>query len=140
LAVEVLRSFGTIRLRVTGASMLPAIWPGDVLWISRCSFSEMRVGEIALFVRYGRLFAHRAIAWSDTHLGTRGDGNPNPDPPVNQAEFLGKVDGVMRAGRMVRIDPKPSLLRRAVSGLARRSVAAARVLVRLHHLQHRMHP
>jgi hypothetical protein len=31
LALDVLRSFGEARLPVTGASMLPSIWPGDIL-------------------------------------------------------------------------------------------------------------
>jgi hypothetical protein len=35
LFVEVLRSFGEARLAVTGASMLPAVWPGDILEVRR---------------------------------------------------------------------------------------------------------
>ena len=31
LVADVARAFGEVRLRVTGASMLPAIWPGDIL-------------------------------------------------------------------------------------------------------------
>ena len=37
LAVEVLRSFGTAKLPVTGASMLPSFWPGDILEVHRQS-------------------------------------------------------------------------------------------------------
>jgi hypothetical protein len=35
LAAEVIRSFGRVRLRATGTSMLPAIWPGDVLYTAQ---------------------------------------------------------------------------------------------------------
>jgi len=35
LAAEVLRSSGRLRLRATGTSMLPAVWPGDVLSVCR---------------------------------------------------------------------------------------------------------
>jgi hypothetical protein len=31
LATEVLRCFGEISLKATGASMLPTVWPGDLL-------------------------------------------------------------------------------------------------------------
>ena len=37
LAAEVLRQFGEVRLKVTGASMLPSVWPGDVLTVRRRS-------------------------------------------------------------------------------------------------------
>lgn len=40
LAVEVVRSFGKLSLRHTGSSMLPSIWPGDLLCISRCGIAK----------------------------------------------------------------------------------------------------
>src|ERR1043166_8467099 len=51
LAVEVARRFGEVRLRVTGASMLPSVWPGDILTVRRVSFSELRPGQIILCSR-----------------------------------------------------------------------------------------
>jgi len=33
LAADVIRGFGTLRLRVNGFSMLPSIWPGDVVCV-----------------------------------------------------------------------------------------------------------
>ena len=44
LAAEVLRSSGELRLRVTGSSMLPAVWPGDELTIRRQPFDAGRPG------------------------------------------------------------------------------------------------
>jgi len=34
LAADVICGFGTLRLRVKGFSMLPTIWPGDVVSVS----------------------------------------------------------------------------------------------------------
>ena len=34
MAAEALRSWGTLKLRATGISMLPALWPGDLLTVS----------------------------------------------------------------------------------------------------------
>jgi len=51
LVGEVLHRFGEARLRVTGSSMLPSIWPGDELTVRRRAVSELRTGEIALFTR-----------------------------------------------------------------------------------------
>ncbi len=61
LAVEVLRSFGELRFRANGSSMLPAIWPGDTLHVSREGATEALPGEIVLFERGGRLVAHRVV-------------------------------------------------------------------------------
>ena len=49
LAVEVARTFGRLRLRVTGTSMMPAIQPGDLLSIDRVNLRDTSPGEIVLF-------------------------------------------------------------------------------------------
>ena len=59
LAVEVLRRFGEARLRVTGSSMLCAMWPGDLVAVRRQGMGEIRRGHVVLFVR--RFFAHRVV-------------------------------------------------------------------------------
>ena len=62
LAGEVVRAFGELRLRVLGTSMVPSLHPGDLVSIQRASPSEVSTGEIALYLREGRLFAHRVVA------------------------------------------------------------------------------
>lgn len=37
LAAQVLRSFGTLRFVATGWSMLPSLWPGEILVVERIS-------------------------------------------------------------------------------------------------------
>jgi len=54
----------------TGASMLPAVWPGDVLSVCRGSSTQALPGDIILFARQGRLFAHRVVE-KTTHLFTQ---------------------------------------------------------------------
>jgi signal peptidase len=68
LAAEVLRSSGELRLRVTGTSMLPAIWPGEVLLIRRDGAAQAGPGD--------RLM--------------------HDDQPVSAGELLGRVVGVPR--------------------------------------------
>ena len=48
--------------QVHGESMLPALWPGDVVEIESCSLEDIRPGEIVLAQRDGRLFLHRFVA------------------------------------------------------------------------------
>src|SRR5271156_3349515 len=69
LAGEVVRTFGRVRVRVTGTSMIPAVWPGDVLVVERRAAEKIERGEIAVAERDGRLVAHRVI-------GPRADASP----------------------------------------------------------------
>lgn len=132
LAAEVLRSYGELRLRVIGSSMLPAIWPGDVLSIRHCGPAEVDVGDIVLFIRCGRLFAHRVVAQSAECLVTRGDGMVDPDPPVSESELVGRVTQVDRGGRTFRPASKLSLGGRIAASIFRRSETAGRLVTRLH--------
>ena len=129
LAGEVLRSSGRLRLRVTGWSMLPAIFPGDTLVIEPANSESVGKGDIVMFRRDRRLFVHRVSGKSgsarDLQIVTQGDGMPNPDPPVSSSQLLGKVSFVVRDGRCMEPARLPGLSMRAVSALVRRSSSAA---------------
>jgi len=51
LAAEVLHSWGMLRLRTRGISMLPTLWPGDLVTVQSCSFEQVDPGEVVLYVR-----------------------------------------------------------------------------------------
>ncbi|MGB6403507.1 MAG: hypothetical protein WBF26_11730, partial [Candidatus Sulfotelmatobacter sp.] len=103
LAGEVLRSFGSLRFKATGWSMLPSVWPGDTLVIERVSADRVRVGDVMLVARDGRLCAHRVVSVAEDAGSprwiTQGDANSAPDLPVSKDELLGRVDYVIRAGK-----------------------------------------
>jgi signal peptidase len=136
LAGEVLRSSGRLRLRVTGWSMLPAIFPGDTLVIERANSESVDKGDIILFHRDRRIFVHRVSGKSgsdgDLQIVTQGDGMAKPDPPVSSSQLLGKVTFVERNGRCLRLATSPRLPMRAVAALVRRSSSVARVVVGVH--------
>jgi signal peptidase I len=134
LASEVLRSSGTLRLRVMGWSMLPAIWPGDTLVIECVDNGVVSEGDIILFSRDRRLFAHRVVTShnGDAQILTRGDAMPQPDPPVSKCDFLGKVAFILRNGKRIEPSRTPRLSEQAVSALVRNSEIAARVVVGAH--------
>jgi signal peptidase I len=71
LAEEVVRSFGRLRLRVVGASMLPAVWPGDLLSVRSDDAAEVQPGDIVVFRREERLVAHRVVEIRIQDLGSR---------------------------------------------------------------------
>jgi signal peptidase I len=139
LAGEVLRSSGTLRLQVMGWSMLPTVWPGDTLVIESASSNSVCEGDIVLFGRDRRLFAHRVVTKpsqpGDSRVVTRGDAMPAADSPLAEDELLGKVSVIVRNGRCIAPSRSLRFSERAVAALIRRSEIAARVVVGAHGLQ-----
>jgi hypothetical protein len=129
LVVDVVRDAGSASLRVTGCSMLPAIWPGDVVTVERHSSDELQPGRIILFSRDGRLTAHRILRVSGEHIVTRGDSLPAPDAPVQHTAVVGQVVGICRNGRTV--DPQCTPGQRFISSVLRNSEWCTRMFLRL---------
>ena len=133
LAAEVLRSSGRLRLRATGASMLPAAWPGDVLSVRSQDAVEALPGDIVLFGREGRLVTHRVVertlCQDRIQWVTRGDSVGGNDAPVSSDAMLGRVIAIERGHR--RIVPRQSGASRFVSWILCRSELATRLLLRL---------
>lgn len=98
LASDVVRRFGGVRLRVFGTSMVPSILPGDLISVQRANVCEISIGEIVLYSRDDRLFAHRVVARAGSHddprLITRGDRLSHNDPLVSSLELLGRVTSI----------------------------------------------
>lgn len=91
-----------VRLRVRGESMLPSLWPHDVVEIASCSMADLRPGEIVLAVREGRLFLHRLVApCSPNGFRLRGDSMPACDPPYPPEALLGRLLRRVDEGQIV---------------------------------------
>lgn len=105
LAAEVLQSWGRLHLRATGISMLPTLWPGDLLTVQSHTFEQVQPGDIVLYMREGRFFVHRIKRKSglpgEPVLLTRGDSMAEEDPPVRRTELLGVVDHIRRHGSLI---------------------------------------
>jgi hypothetical protein len=94
--------------------MLPAVWPGDVLFVRRDDAAEALPGDIVLFGRDGRFVAHRVVTVSKSGVRspksevpnptsrvfiTRGDSLGHDDPPISRPEILGRVTAIERGSR-----------------------------------------
>jgi signal peptidase I len=134
LAGEVLRSSGTLRLGVTGWSMLPTLWPGDTLIVEQTRSDAVVPGDIVLFARDRRFFVHRVIAKNsaDQEIQTGGDAMPQMDPPVSNRELLGRVVSIVRNGKRIEPSRKRNVASRSVAALVRHSPVAAQVAVAVH--------
>jgi hypothetical protein len=107
LAEEVLRSYGRLRIMARGSSMIPTIFPGDILFVERDPLARLRPGHVVLASRGGRFFAHRVARL--TALGgaprviTRGDALCADDPAFFHEEILGRVISVIRGRRQIEL-------------------------------------
>jgi signal peptidase I len=119
LVYEVACAAGEVTLKAAGASMIPAIWPGDILTVRRCEVSSLRPGQIILFRRVGKLIAHRIQTVDNDHLVTRGDSLRDFDPPVMESEVIGRVARIVRDNRTV--EPALTIWKSMASYLLRQS-------------------
>jgi len=124
-------SLNSMRLRVYGESMLPALWPGDVVEIESCSFEEIKPGDIVLAQREGRLFLHRLMSQPSTDgFCLRGDSMPASDPTFPAPALLGRL---VQTGTRKRGVFGTALLSRAVGLLLCYSAVTRRAVLKLHH-------
>jgi signal peptidase I len=129
LATEVARGVGEVQLKLTGTSMVPAVWPGDVVTVRRLNPSEFRTGQIVLYRRENSLTAHRIVGAARGALILQGDSLPGVDPPVGDSQVVGEVVAIDREGRPVSL--KQTWRHRAVSSIMRRSELCRHLTLRL---------
>ena len=129
LVAEVVCATGSAKLKVTGLSMLPAIWPGDVLTVNKISPKMLERGQIVLYRGDGKLTAHRVVQVAHDHFLTRGDCVPSLDPPVTFSAMVGLITDVCRNGRAAKLQPSP--WQRAAAWFLRHSDLSIRLLLHL---------
>jgi hypothetical protein len=117
LATEILRTTGRVQFMARGYSMLPSLWPGDVLTVQRVPFADATPGQIVLYRRNEQFYAHRLLRRGEDDgsvtVITRGDAMPENDETVSQAEWLGVVTSVARSGKELSRVPQCNAFTRA---------------------------
>ncbi|KAB2836503.1 MAG: signal peptidase I [Candidatus Brocadia sp.] len=92
---------------ITGRSMFPLIRDGDQVLVTHGSVG-IRRGDVVVFRCNGTLFAHRVLniyeGTNGTTFITKGDNNPQFDPPFGNNEFIGCVIGIKRGNRKMTLD------------------------------------
>lgn len=96
LAAEALRVSGTLSLPVFGCSMLPSLWPGDILLVGRVRSCQIGPGMLVIYARGESFIVHRVISCNRNVLITRGDALNRNDAPVRPSQVLGEVVAIQR--------------------------------------------
>jgi signal peptidase len=143
LTAELLRRQCTVRIRVTGSSMAPALWPGDVIVVRPTAKQTPSIGAIAVCIRAGRLAAHRVVEIAqqggEHRWITRGDALAHRDPAMSAAQMLGVVAGTIRADGSFRpVSPALSLAHRVLSCAIRHSELIHRLALAVHRVLNRL--
>ncbi len=129
LVAGVARIHGKVYLKVAGASMVPVLWPGDLVTVRSCDSSQLQPGSIVVFRQNERLVVHRLMHWVGDCVVARGDARLRYDQPVKAGEVLGRVVDAVRNGRPVNL--QPSLWYSVLASVFRRSDWCASVYLRL---------
>lgn len=107
---DVLKTGATLRVRVTGRSMVPFLEGREILIIRKVPCSSVRKGDLIFFKNFwGDPVVHRVVKKrrtgnAGTTFQTKGDALTVPDEPVPCEEVLGKVCAVERGSRHVNLE------------------------------------
>ncbi len=140
LAADLLRTGSTLQLKVRGASMMPALRPGEIVTIAPVDCRQLRSGDIVFLVRNSKALVHRIQTRVETPEGprgcTRGDAVSTPDAPARPNEILGKVVSVLRGHQHLTLPSHSDLLNQVLAWVFRHSDFSLRLALRLHSSQH----
>jgi hypothetical protein len=107
--------------------MLPAVQPGDIVWVHSARATRAMPGDIVLFAREERLVVHRVVQTEPCWI-TRGDRLSYNDPPISCADLLGRIVAIERGKRL--IIPRHGFWTRVASWILCRSELCTAVLLR----------
>ena len=92
------------RLKSQGASMLPFLRPGDVVYYKRIKLHQYLVKDLVLVKKKSRYFTHRIIYQNNRYMITKGDNNPESDGKINPDQIVGRAYQIKRNSQI--IDPE----------------------------------
>ncbi len=142
LTAEALRSFGEVRSVVRGASMVPTMFPGDIVVVRRKTARTARPGDVMLFFREGFFCAHRLMGRTQEggpiRLIARGDALDKDDPPFTEDEVLGRVEAVIRRGKRIELGRRPAASQCLPRWIVQCSRSRVKWLLRWHLLRARL--
>lgn len=142
LASEVLQEFGLLRLAVYGNSMVPAIFPGDIVTVVHAGAGDVHRDDVILYSRGSRFFVHRVVreACAPGGMGwvTRGDALQENDPAVSASELLGKVTLIQRGKKQIVLRESGSPSSRLAAWCVQRSDIVLALFLRWNALRRRL--
>jgi signal peptidase I len=99
-------NLNSIYAKSKGNSMYPLLRDGDVIILKPISLRSLHVDDIVTIERSSYYISHRVIYINRKNktLITKGDNNFYPDKPIYFKQIIGKVEQVVRSGKIVEIN------------------------------------
>ncbi len=108
LLFELLEEGMEVEIPMTGDSMSPFIRDFDVVTLAPLGRRPLRAGDVVAFRRSdGGMVVHRVVALAPERVLTRGDAAPRSDGWIDRGRIVGRVSGLSRGGRRVRLGLGP---------------------------------
>lgn len=108
--IKTLKQQKYFTLKADGYSMLPILYPGDLLYFQKTSFSKVRTNDIILVSKKGKMYIHRMIYKNDfikldkQYFIAKGDNNFNSDGKIYPKEVIAKVEKIKRNRQIIDLD------------------------------------
>ncbi|GAB4482812.1 MAG: hypothetical protein Kow00124_31920 [Anaerolineae bacterium] len=84
---------------LSGPSMQPTIWAGDLVITKKMPAEDLQVGDIIKFYQDGKFVIHRVIEINNfdgqVTIITQGDNVNAPDDPITEGQVVGKVVAIL---------------------------------------------
>ncbi len=100
-----------VRMPVEGVSMSPWLLPGDIVRVEAASLADLRVGQVALGDRGGRIVMHQFVARANTGKGLslvlRAISTNTLEAIMAGEKVIGRVASVERDGEVRQLDRLP---------------------------------
>lgn len=79
-----------------GTSMLPILYPRDLIYFKKASFLQCRINDIVIIKKQKQLLTHRVIYKNRSSLITKGDNNLQSDGKILPRQIIGKAYQIKR--------------------------------------------
>lgn len=95
-------------IRVRGTSMCPTLVPGDCLRVVAAMATDIRIGDVVIWMGGAGPVIHRLVGWWRTREGwrmlTKGDSCPRLDPPFPGHWLAARAVARVRGGEVQPLD------------------------------------
>jgi signal peptidase I len=107
----------TVRFRAEGSSMYPTIRDGEAITVAAIVTADVVRGDVLLCRHDARMVAHRVVAvttrGAERFFELQGDSKAGCDMLVGAQAIVGRITGVRRNGRVLRLSGRAARIRHA---------------------------
>lgn len=94
----------TGKIKAFGHSMWPILEDGDVIYLEKVKFSDIKVDDIVCFANKNSLVTHRVVYKRNDYIVAKGDNNPISDGKIRKNRILGVVHAFKRGDQKFDIE------------------------------------